>query len=238
MPEGHKVTAADQQSEGILLQESFPAQIQSDMNENQGECTVHVHPTQEAIKTILTQAGGIFIGKEELVRLGKLASDAVVHEIPERYNAAFFQQSHPLREGTIAAHIILAFDPTSNQWLCVDRGKGGESDIVPGSLGLGGSEQDRIIEGKSIAGVSLSSPVDSYPYERVVVNAAKLHLLEGKPKEKQPFRDIWARTADTTHAKADCRVLLGNFGWNGTIVYDCYHSVNAGFNVGLFAVWN
>ncbi len=228
MLEEHKVTAGYQQPVLILHGVSFPVK----------KCTVQVDPTQEAIKTILTQAGGIFIGREELVRLGKLASDAVVPEIPEKYNAVFFQESHPLRVGTIAAHIILALDPESNQWHCVDRGEGGRSDIVPGSLCLGGSEQDSIIEGKSIAGVSLSSPVDSYPYERVVGNASRLHALDGKPSDTAPFIDVWGRTADTTRAVAGCRVLLGLSNEFGTFVHDYCLSDDTHDLIGLLAVWN
>jgi hypothetical protein len=41
----------------------------------------------------------------------------------------------------MASHVILAFDPESNQWHCIDRGKGGESDIIPGQILVQGNFQ-------------------------------------------------------------------------------------------------
>ena len=154
--------------------------------------------TQEDTRALITKAGGIFIGKEELVKLGKLDPDAVIPEIPAKYSQAFLESTHPLRGGSIASRIIFAFDPQSNQWHTVDRGEGGKSDIVPGSLakyaaaffrisrsslrslfsifrgkdglGLSGEKQDELLK------------KNSSPIERILANALALHLeLDKKP---------------------------------------------------------
>lgn len=194
------------------------------------------------IQTLITQAGGIFIGKDELVKLGKLSADAQIPEIPAKYSRAFLESKHPLRNGTIASHVILAFDPESNQWHCIDRGEGGKSDIIPGSLGrdgqgLSGNKQDKLIENVSIEGVKISSPKDSYPVERILDNAIAKHLADRKYIDRAPFRGIWGRTADTDRAYAGCRILLGYSDEYGSDVYDD-RGVNASNYVGLLACWN
>jgi hypothetical protein len=181
-----------------------------------------------------------------LVGLGKIAPDAQVPEIPAKYSAVFLQAAHPLRTGSIASHVILGFDTESGEWHCIDRGEGGKSDIVPGSLGresngLGGDEQDALLKrgGAQIAveGVAISSPKDSYPIERVLDSAIALHLKEGKSFETLPFR-VWGRTADTELMDAGCRVLPGYSDVDGSLVNDNYHSDHTSDHVGLLASWN
>lgn len=199
--------------------------------------------SNEGIQTLINQAGGIFIGKDELVKLGKLSADAQIPEIPAKYSQAFLESKHPLRNGTMASHVLLAFDPESNQWHCIDRGEGSKSDIIPGSLGrdgqgLSGNKQDKLIENVSIEGVKISSPKDSYPVERILDNAIAKHLADGKSIDTAPFRGIWGRTADTDRALAGCRILLGYSYEFGSRVDDVFHSDCAYSDVGLLACWN
>lgn len=191
-------------------------------------------PREEtAQEKIIKEAGGIFV----------VPAGVEVPPIPEKYSIEFLESKHPLREGSIAGHVILGFDDESKQWVCIDRGSGGQSDIVPGSLGpdgrgLPGNKQDDIIAGKEVGGVKLTSPDDYEPNKRVIDAAIVQHLNEGKSVQELPFYGIWGRTADTGHAAAGCRVLLGLSSGLGTDVRDFYHSDRALGNVGLLAVWN
>jgi hypothetical protein len=214
--------------------------------------------SQEVTRDLITKAGGIFIGKEELVKLGKLAPDAVLPEIPAKYSQAFLESKHPLRERTleskdplrertIASHIILGFDPETNQWHTIDRGEGGQSDIVPGSFGkdgkgLSGDKQDELLKKDStqikVEGVEISTHKDSLPIERMLDSAVALHFAAGKSIETAPFYGIWGRTGDTQNAASGCRRLLGNSYQNGVYAVDYYHSDNANYLVGLIAGWN
>jgi hypothetical protein len=203
--------------------------------------------TQEETRALITKAGGIFIGKEELIKLEKLAPDAVIPEIPAKYSQAFLESTHPLRGGSIASRIIIAFDPQSNQWHTVDRGEGGKSDIVPGSLGkdgrgLSGDKQDELLKKDGaqikVEGVEISPHKDSSPIERILDNAVALHLAADKSIDTAPFRDIYGRTGDTQRGASGCRVLLGHSHGNGVDVYVGYHSDDANDGVGLLAGWN
>ena len=204
-----------------------------------------------AIKALAPQAqaiidaGGIFIGKEELVELGRLESGTEIPPIPEKFGLQFLQSEHPLRGGSIASHVILAFDPDPKNaaWHCIDRGTGGESDIVPGYLGQDGGrlsayEQDKLVENVNVEGCNLRAPRDSYPVERILNNAVALHLRKEGSIEGAPFRGIWGRTADTERGAVGCRVLVGFSDEDGTVVHDFYPSDFAGNDLGLLACWN
>jgi len=202
---------------------------------------------QEDTRALITKAGGIFIGKEELVKLGKLAPDAVIPEIPAKYSQAFLESKHPLRDKTIASHIILGFDPESNQWHTVDRGEGGKSDIVPGSLGkegrgLSGDKQDELLKKDGaqikVEGAEISPLKDSSPIERILDNAVALHLAAYKSIDTAPLRGIWGRAGDTQRGASGCRVLLGNSDEGGVSVGGNCPSDLDDFSVGLLAGWN
>lgn len=193
--------------------------------------------SNEGIQALITHAGGIFIGKDELVKLGKLSADAQIPEIPTKYSQAFLNATHPIRGGTIASHAILGFDIETNQWYCIEKS------IVPESRSLSGSKQDKLLQNKDgsqieVEGVKVSSPKDSKPIERVLDNVIALHLKDGKSIEEAPFRGVWARTGDTDRALRGCRVLLGHSYEDGSLVINVYDAVNAYFNVGLLAGWN
>jgi hypothetical protein len=197
-------------------------------------------------RDLITKAGGIFIGKDELVNLGKLAPDAVLPEIPAKYSQAFLESTHPLREGTIASHIILGFDPETNQWNTIDRGEGGQSDIVPGSLGkdgkgLRGDKQDELLKKDGaqiiVEGAEISTHKDSLPIERTLDNAVALHLAAGKSIETAPFYGIWGRTGDTQNAASGRRRLLGRSHLRGVDAYGLYPGALAFADVGLLAGW-
>jgi len=203
--------------------------------------------TEEKTRTLITKAGGIFIGKDELVNLGKLAPDAVLPEIHAKYSQAFLESTHPLRGGSIASHIILVFDPETNKWYTADRGEGGKSDIVPGSLGkdgkgLSGDKQDELLKKDGaqikVEGAEISTHKDSLPIERILDNAVALHLAAGKPLDTAPFYGIWGRSGDTQKAASGCRRLLGHSLQVGVRAYGRYHGDFAINNVGLLAGWN
>ena len=193
---------------------------------------------------LILEAGGIFVGRDELLRLGQLIPNAQVPEIPARYCETFLSALHPLRGGTVASHVILAFDPKSNQWGCIDRGEGGRSDIVPGSLGrdgagLRGFEQDNLIANVSVEGCRLESPTDSKLVGRILGSAVALHLKDGKSIEDAPFRGVWGRTADTKDAVWGCRIILGPSNKDGPdVMDDNYHSEDTHSDVGLLAIWS
>ena len=207
------------------------------------EETTEQAPMQEldSVAVLILKEGGIFIGRDELVKLGKISADAVVPGIPEKFSIAFLESQHPLRPGAIAKHVILAFDVDSHQWLCIDRGEGGESDVIPDSPNLGGAEQDKLLQRKEaqiqVEGVKISSPRDSNPVERILNNAVALHLKDGQPLESAPFRNIWGRTADTERGAAGCRVLLGPSAQYGPRARDRYRSDDACDLIGLLATW-
>lgn len=203
--------------------------------------------TQDAARVLITKAGGIFIGKEELVRLGELDTDAVVPEIPAKYSKAFLEAAHPFRSETIASHITLAFDRESNAWHSIDRGEGGKSDIVPGSLGnegrgLIGTRQDRLLTKNGaqikVEGVVISPHEDSFPIERILNNAVALHLAAGKPIDTAPLRGIFGRTGDFRRGTPGCRIVLGCPDEGSVRVLDSFHSLVIDSDVGLLAGWN
>lgn len=182
---------------------------------------------------MIKAAGGIVV----------IPAGVKVPPIPEKYSMEFLQSKHPLREGSIASHVILGFDPESGQWICIDRGSGGTSDPVPGSLGkwdrgLSGEEQDRIIADVEVEGVKLISPDDYEPVKRIIDAAIAQHEREGKPEESRPFWGHFGRTADTKNARIDCRVLLGLSSESGTVVEEYIRGDRGDTYIGLLAAWN
>lgn len=174
--------------------------------------------------------------------LGVIAKDATIPPIPEKFSKAFLNAAHPLREGKIAAHIILGFDPDTNAWYCFEKS------IVPGSLGkeergLSGPEQDKLILGKNsqpytVGETKYSSPTDYRPIKNVLDNVIRLQLNNGAEVEDLPFDGIYGRTADTQNAVRGCRVLLGRSDRFGSVVCNHCSAVRASSAVGLLAGWN
>ena len=85
---------------------------------------------ERTVRDMIVQGGGIFIGKEELVRLQRLAPDAMVPEIPEKFSTTFLSARHPFHHGAMANHVILGFDADTDSWYCFER------HIIPNSIGL------------------------------------------------------------------------------------------------------
>ncbi len=201
----------------------------------------------QAVRQLVTEAGGVFIGKEELIRLGKATAETNVPALPEGIEA-FLKETHPIRGHKIASHVILAFDQVTKEWVCVDRGSGGKSDIVPGSLGkeglgMGGAQQDRLLKlngaAITVKGAVIESPTNSCPDERAINLATACHLQAGNFIDDIPFGHIWGRTADTRRSAAGCRLLLGFSSEGGLCGYVLSHSVYADpCYVGLLASWN
>jgi hypothetical protein len=178
---------------------------------------------QNSIKQKIKAAGGIFIGREELIKLGKLSRDAKLPAIPEEFSRKFLSSAHPLREGTIASHIILAFDPESQCWYAIDRGQGAQSDLAPGTLGRKGPEQiiQTQINGQSpsLNGLELSPPLQYEPYQRSIQNAVELHLKNSQPLHEAPFFRCFGRTnhkftyypENNYKEGREHSILIGNF---------------------------
>lgn len=204
----------------------------------------HTNTPEEAhIRGLVTDAGGVFIGREELIKLGEIPAYTEIPAVPIKYGAYFLQVDHPLRDGIIASHVILAFDPRGNQWLCIDRGNGGRSDIIPGSLGengagLPGLRQDQIIEKIVVNGVKLRSPEDGFAVKRVLDNALAMHSNAREFVETTPFADLWVRTNDTVRGAPDYRLLIGATSVAGVGVKILYPSEQANFDVGLIGCWS
>ena len=199
--------------------------------------------TQGIAENLIENAGGIFLGEKQLKALGVLDENATIPPIPEKFSRAFLNATHPIREGKIAAHIILGFDPDTNAWYCFEKS------IVPGSLGedgrgLSGPEQDKLLldqngQPKIVGEMKYSSPTDYRPIKNVLDNVIRLQLNNGAKVEDLPFYGIYGRTADTQNADRGCRVLLGCSARNGSNVYPLYFSPDyAADDVGLLAGWN
>jgi hypothetical protein len=190
------------------------------------------------VRVLILNAGGVFIGKEELVKLGKSVPDAVVTELPAKYSEAFFRASHPIRGVEIARNAILGFDTVTNQWYCFEK------TIIPNSTGISGDEQDKLvrnIEGSQleVEGVKMSSPSDSEPVQRVLDTAIAFHLKHGGSIEDVPLADIWARTADTKNGyEPDCRVLLGRSDKNGSCKLTSAPANTGHTRIGLLVDWS
>jgi hypothetical protein len=202
----------------------------------EGQVSAH-----EDIKTLITQAGGIFVGKDELLGLGKLSADFELPPIPEKFSTTFFNATHPTRGGTIASRIILGFDVETNQWYCIEKM------IVPESRNLSGSKQDKLLQNQDgsqieVEGVKTSSPKDSKPIERVLDNVIalhlKVHLNDEKAIDWAPFSHEYARTADTVRADHGCRVLLGCSHESGSRIAPHSDAAEAEYDIGLLAGWN
>lgn len=198
------------------------------------------------VRTLITQAGGIFIGKDELVRLDAVSAGAAIPDLPQGIEA-FLNAKHPLRDGSIASHVILAFVPECGEWVCIDRGSGGRSDVVPGSLGsdlkgLPGDKQDRLLKPDGlpiqVLGASISSPPEYGPIFKALNFARALHFHMDRPLREAPFFDIYGRTADTAEEDRDCRIVVGRADAFGIFAQGRFPSNSSSPNVGLLAYWN
>ncbi len=215
-----------------------------------------VVPSSQALyedtRRLITACGGMFIGIEELTRRDDSLQGRIytVPPLPASCTPAFLQSPHPLRDGLIASHAILALDfdrrTKTLAWHMIDRGTGGATDIIPGSLGVDGNglpgrRQDELLRvgdrWLSIHGVSLAPPENSFPIERVLNHAIRLHLESGKPLEKAPFFGVWARTGDTERCAMNCRALLGMSKPPGILVQCLTRGDLVSRNVGLLGEW-
>jgi hypothetical protein len=206
----------------------------------------------EDTRRLITACGGVFIGIEELTRRDDSLEGRIytVPPLPATCTPAFLQSPHPLRDGLIASHAILALDfdrrTKTLAWHMIDRGTGGANDIIPGSLGVGGEglpgrRQDELLKVAdrwlSVHGVSLVPPHNSSPIERVLNHAIRIHVESGKNIETAPFFGIWARTGDTERCAMNCRALLGMSKPPGILVQCFTRSDFVSRNVGLLGEW-
>ena len=197
--------------------------------------------TQEEDRRVDTvrELNGIYIGKEELVLLKKLSSDVVIPAIPEKFSQAFLESKHPFRRGQIGSHVILAFDPEDNNWHCLDRGEGGLSDVLPGSVNLSANKQDTLLDqvNLQIEGLTLSPAQDSRVLKRILGNAIAIHLQQRQNIECAPLWGVWGRTADVHYDNIGCRILLGHSNKFGVQIHSFFMSSLANKEVGLLCAW-
>lgn len=220
---------------------SAQSRLLSRLDAINNDSRVRVLGRDAEIRALITDAGGIFTGIEENQALGIAPRDRPA-AIPPEFSIDFLSSPHLLRGGLVAGHVILGFDPRDNNWVCIDRGAGGESDIVPGSLGpnvegLPAHDQYELIANVSIKGVTLASPNALGGIERVINTAVALHIATGKPIESLPFRGVWGRTADITRAMDGCRTLLGFTDGIGIKVHTGCESSASSSHLGLLACW-
>jgi hypothetical protein len=170
-------------------------------------------PTENVTESLIKSAGGIFIGEQHLLKLGIIKPGTTVPPIPPIWSLKFLNATNPLRREAVAKQIIFGYDPESQKWHCFEKS------IIPGSLGredrgMTGMEQDRLLfdsahRPRMIEGLWYTSPSDHRPIVRVLNNAIKILLQEGKRPKELPFFNEWGRTADVKNADAHCRVLIG-----------------------------
>ena len=208
-------------------------------------------PRRAAAKSVLKQgvaeklilnAGGIFLGEKKLKELGVISKGVTLPPVPEYFSKEFLNAPHSRRSGKIAAHIILGFNTTTNNWYCFEKS------IVPGSLGadgkgLSGPRQDELLRdgtgySRTVRGMAYTSPTDYRPIKSVLDNVVKLLLNAGVAVQDLPFYGVFGRTADTQNARRGCRVLLGYSIQDGSSVLSDYSAGYARLNVGLLAGWN
>ncbi len=91
------------------------------------------------IAELITQLGGIFLGRDEMLRLGAIAQDANLPEMPGEFSADFFRAPHPTRLGTIARYCVVGIDIMSGTWHIFEKS------IAENSLGLNGTDQDKLL---------------------------------------------------------------------------------------------
>ncbi len=125
----------------------------------------------QEIRTLITTSHGVLIDE------GKKLEG--LNEKAARFLLEFLKTDHPLRGGNMASHVIL----DTNNWVCIDRGSGGVSDIIPGSLGprgrgLPGADQDAIIKDVEVNGVKLESPRDCRAVQAALNSAIAQHVGE------------------------------------------------------------
>ena len=197
---------------------------------------------QGVAERLISKAGGIFLGEKQLKELGVIGKNVTVPPIPEKFSRAFLNARHPLRDGKMAAHIILGFDPDTKQWYCFEKS------IVPGSLGqdgrgLSGPEQDELLlddnkQPRTVQNLRYTSPTDYRPIKRVLDDVIKLQLRNSVQVRDLPFYGVLGRTADEANAGRGCRVLLGRSHRDGSNVNGRYSADYAYNDVGLLAGWN
>jgi hypothetical protein len=198
--------------------------------------------SQGVAETLISKAGGIFLGEKQLKELGVIDKGVTVPPVPQKFSRAFLNANHPLRGGKMAAHIILGFDPKTREWYCFEKS------IVPGSLGtdgrgLSGPKQDNLLldehrKPKTVQGMKYTSPTDYHPIKRVLDNVIKLQRKQGVAVGDLPFYRVWGRTSDTENAGRGCRVLLGASDRHGSFVYGHFSAAYADGHIGLLAGWN
>jgi hypothetical protein len=208
-------------------------------------------PRRAAAKSVLKQgvaeklilnAGGIFLGEEQLKELGVISKGVTLPQVPEYFSKEFLNAPHSRCSGRIAEHIILGFNPTTNNWYCFEKS------IVPGSLGtdgqgLSGPWQDELLRGgtgysRTVGRMGYTSPTDYRPIKSVLDNVIQLQLNHGVAVQDLPFYGVYGRTADTQNAVRGCRVLLGySCKYGSDVRRDC-SADNASSDVGLLAGWN
>jgi hypothetical protein len=89
----------------------------------------------------------------------------------------------------------------------------------------------------SVREVSLVPPVHSFPIERVLNHAIRVHLQSGNPLETAPFFNIWARTGDTERGTLNSRALLGMAKRQGILNQCITRGSFASRQVGLLGEW-
>ena len=189
----------------------------------------------EAIRSIITRAGGTFIGAPELMQLGQLPEGTEILPVPSCVSSEFLGAEHPIRGDLIATHIILGYDPETREWYCVEKS------AVPNSFGLTGHEQDSLLldaDGAPliVEGLPYESPRTFDAIHRVINNAIKLNQLQGGDIESGPFCRYWARTA-YSEKPGSARYMLGDLWALGTAITFIYPTDFRASDVGLMASW-
>lgn len=165
--------------------------------------------TEEIARKILTEAGGIFVGRKELMRLGVVQKGASIPPIPPEFSRGFFEAQHPLREGQIAGHVILGYDPKTDRWYCFEKS------VIEVSFSRAKRmvRKDKMLsykDGRQITrnGLQYSSPKDYRPIQRILNSLIKLHMRDGGIEEHLPFYDTCAITFDTIGSYFNCCVTI------------------------------
>ncbi len=183
---------------------------------------IRAQPTESSTETLITSAGGIFVGERQLRKLGIITPGTSVSAIPRVWSEKFLTATNPLRREPVAKNIIFGYDPETQKLYCFEKS------LVPGSIskegnGMPGPEQDKLLldssrKARLIEGLMYTSPADHRPILRVLNSSIKVLCSTGTSPKHLPFFGEWGRTADVVNADPQCRVLVGFTSRDGALI--------------------
>lgn len=176
---------------------------------------------ETSMAKVMEAQGSCLIGPKEL------GLEREAPPLPEWINTKFLLSPHPLCPGeTVASASVIIFDDETNGWYQIERS------AVPGSFGLKGKDQDKLIAGVKVEEVELVSPRDSELLTRLLKIAAQYNAID----KSMLVKGVQLRTAECDLSDSTMRYVVNLSGQEPQIIEDCSTSKYSE-QIGLAACW-